>query len=248
MTDLYPWICPKWPAPQNIHALCTTRLGGVSGDPFDSFNLALHVGDNEQNVNANRKLLIEQAQLPQSPQWLSQTHSDIVIEVTQRFKSTPEADASYTFQRGRVLAVMTADCLPILLCNRQGNWVAAVHAGWRGLAAGILIKAVKAYTGDSKDVMAWFGPAISQTAFEVGEDVLSAFLSNWSSAKQHFLSKGAKYHADLYGLARMQLQSLGVEAFGGQHCTYHEKERFYSYRRDGETGRMASLIWIAQEN
>lgn len=244
MAYSHPWISPDWPAPENVHALCTTRQGGVSRSPYDSLNVAEHVGDSPEDVKTNRKLLANQAGLPEEPQWLTQVHSDSVVDANEKFQSAPQADGSFCNTPGRVLAVLTADCLPVLLCNRQGSWVAAVHAGWRGLAAGILLKSVHRYPGEKSDLIAWMGPAISQQAFEVGGDVLEAFKAQFSNAQGYFKPSGDKYFADLYGLARLQLQSLDVATFGGSFCTYTESSDFFSYRRDGETGRMASLIWI----
>jgi hypothetical protein len=252
MSNPRSWIYPDWPAPDKVKALCTVRLGGVSQPPYDSFNLAMHVGDDQQHVAANRKRLVEQAGLPAAPFWLNQVHSNQAIELCSTSpvwssQIPPTADASYTRRSGIVLSVMTADCLPILLCNTQGTWVAAIHAGWRGLAAGIVSKTVQAYRGNGP-LLAWLGPAISQDAFEVGAEVLQAFVVNNRDAERHFIRQGQKYHADLYALARDQLRSLGVTPYGGNFCTYHDKERFFSYRRDGETGRMASLIWIHGDN
>lgn len=244
MAYSHPWIKPDWPAPESVHALCTTRQGGVSRSPYNSFNVAQHVGDRPEDVAANRKLLADGAGLPDEPQWLVQVHSDIVIDANEKFMNAPEADGSFCTAPGRVLAVLTADCLPVLLCNRQGSWIAAVHAGWRGLAAGILQKSVNNYPGKTSDLIAWMGPAISQRAFEVGGDVLDAFEKEFTHAKDYFRPSGDKYFADLYGLARMQLESSGVATFGGNYCTYTESSDFFSYRRDGETGRMATLIWI----
>jgi hypothetical protein len=247
-----PWVYPNWPAPNNVSAISTIRSGGVSKAPYNSFNLAHHVGDNELDVMTNRQLLEEKAHLPKSPVWLNQVHSDRIIEVTSEpllslNSVPPTADASYTQQSGIVLAIMTADCLPILLCNSRGRWIAAVHAGWRGLAAGIVTKTVQNYPGSPQDLLAWLGPAIGQGAFEVGENVLQAFVRSRKDAKAYFKPIGDKYLADLYALAKVELQALGVQVYGGNFCTYSEEERFFSYRRDGITGRMASLIWLNGE-
>lgn len=255
----------EWPAPVSVKTLITTRIGGVSQAPFDQNNMAHHVGDDIDSVSQNRKNLVEQNALPSQPMWLNQTHSIDVVDLdtftnqqssnnqqatnNQNYKVEPiSADGSFTSKDGIICSVMTADCLPILLCNRAGTWISAVHAGWRGLADGILEKAVEYYTGSSKELIAWLGPAISQKHFQVGEEVMRTFLLNHSEAEKAFKpnldSNSNKYWADLYLLAKQRLSKYGVKAYGGGFCTYAETERFYSYRRDGVTGRMASLIWL----
>ncbi len=246
MTDSRPCephaIRPDWPAPPGVHALTTLRGGGVSAVPCDSWNLADHVGDDPAAVAENRSLLRQRFSLPAEPVWLSQVHGHGVVNAA-RITEPVVADGSYTHQPGVVCAVLTADCLPVLLCSHDGQRLAAVHAGWRGLAAGVIEAALD--TLGEGEVMAWLGPAISPAAFEVGPEVRNAFLSSHPAAAAAFQqTRPGHWLADLYGLARLRLASRGVDAvYGGEHCTFQERERFFSYRRDGATGRMASLIW-----
>lgn len=239
-------IIPDWPAPAGIKALSTTRIGGVSAPPFDSFNLAGHVGDAVDAVAANRERLIELGGLPTAPCWLQQVHGSGVLELGpgDSCHSEPQADASLSRWPGIVCAVMTADCLPVLFCDERGRRVAAAHAGWRGLAAGVLEATVSAL-GEPAELLAWLGPAIGPTAFEVGEEVRQAFVGDNPSAATAFVETGpGKFLADLYRLAALRLGRAGVgRVYGGGACTFRDKNRFFSYRRDGATGRMASLIW-----
>lgn len=244
-------LCPDWPAPTWIKALTTLRHGGVSRPPYDGLNLADHVGDAKARVSANRSLLGQALQLPTEPVWLTQVHGTVVMDAAMAHSSKlapVEADASYTSATGIVCAVLTADCLPLLLCDRQGTRVAAVHAGWRGLAAGVVEATVRAMAVPAADVLVWLGPAIGPTAFEVGAEVRAAFMASDAEAEQAFVTTApGRYRADLYGLARLRLKRLGIEAvYGGQWCSYSQPEAFYSYRREGVTGRMASLIWISE--
>jgi YfiH family protein len=238
------FIIPDWPAPPGIHALTTTRRGGVSLAPYDSLNLGDHVGDAPEAVAENRRRLVEALSLPAEPRWLSQVHGTCAANAA-KISSGCEADASHTDRPGVVCAVLTADCLPLLLCDRDGRHVAAVHAGWRGLLNGVIEKAIEAM-GAQAPLLAWLGPAIGPQAFEVGEEVRQAFIEVDAAAASAFKpSPGGRWLADIYALARLRLQAIGVgSVHGGQHCTYSEPERFYSYRRDAQTGRMASLIWI----
>ncbi len=237
------WIVPEWPAPPNIRALTTLRSDGFSAPPFECFNLALHVGDNEKTVQENRRLLTEQAQLPADPFWLQQVHGTNVVEVGGN--APVEADASVAFKPNQVCCVMTADCLPILLCDRLGRNIAAVHAGWRGLAAGVIESTVEKLGVHPKDLLVWLGPAIGPNAFEVGKEVLEAFDTDRSPDTFQSLGKG-KWLANLYALAELRLNRIGIaHIFGGDFCTYSESDRFYSYRRSGTTGRMVSLIWMS---
>jgi len=243
-------IRPDWPAPKQISAFSTTRNGGISKAPYDSFNLAGHVGDAEADVAANRRCLAEQLQLPSPPLWLSQQHTCQVIHYNDQSrlqKQSLVADACYTRQLNRVCVIMTADCLPILLCNKQGQWVAAVHAGWRGLAAGILQKTLSQYAGNTAELMAWVGPAIGKNHFEVGAEVRQQFIKQDPDWMQYFESQDqSHYNCDLIGICKHILTRLKVATYGGHWCSYAD-EAFYSYRRDGNTGRMASLIWINNE-
>jgi YfiH family protein len=237
------FIYPDWPAPSHIKALTTTRKGGFSKQPFDSFNLALHVNDDVEQVLKNRHLLNQS--LPSSPFWLSQTHTNKVVELTADTSNTPpneSFDGSFTSQAGVVCTVMTADCLPILLTDIQGSFVAAVHAGWRGLADGIIENSLSNIKTDTSDVLAWLGPAIGPECFEVEYDMKNQFADDEQAA---FKVYGDKWLCDIYALAVKRLNKLGVsKIYGGDHCTFKEDEQFYSYRRDGVCGRMASCIWI----
>lgn len=245
-------LFPDWPAPKTVRACITLRTGGVSVAHYGSRNLALHVGDDPQAVAANRQSLCERLALVRTPQWLEQVHG-VKIARAQDDGLVRTADGCYSDEEGLACVVMTADCLPVLLCDTAGTQVAAVHAGWRGLANGVLAHALQQFSAPPAQIMAYFGPAISQPYFEVGIDVLDAFFES-ARHPQHadhiaaaFLPGRRPLHflADIYALARAELQSLGVQAiYGGEHCTYAEVDRFYSYRRDKVTGRMASLIWL----
>ncbi len=244
-------ITPDWPAPPNVHALITERSGGHSAPPFNSFNLATHVGDQPTSVAANRRQLADLTGVRRW-QWLEQIHSALVITANAD-GSTPQADGATTREAGLALSILTADCLPVLLCNTAGTQVGAVHAGWRGLASGILAAAVARFHSPGSQLLAYLGPCISQTAFEVGPEVRQVFLAlgreygaDWSYA---FTPSPRPDHwlADLYSLARGQLQACGLtHVYGGGYCTFSEPERFFSFRRDGQTGRMASVIWLQE--
>lgn len=236
-------IIPDWPAPAAVKALITTRQGGVSTAPFDSFNLGDHVGDDPLAVAQNRAQLA--ALTPSGPLWLKQVHGVRVVDVAHACVNT-EADASVAFAPSQVAAVMTADCLPALFCNRDGTVVGAAHAGWRGLLDGILEATVATMAVPPAGIMVYLGPAIGPQAFEVGDEVRQAFVAHDAAAAAAFRPHGAgKWLADIYQLARQRLRNAGVNSvYGGNDCTYSDPHRFYSYRRDGQTGRMASLIWI----
>lgn len=239
-------ILPDWPAPAPVRSLMTTRAGGVSAAPWASFNLGDHVGDDPVHVAANRARL--RRQLPAEPDWLRQVHSARVVELGRASVPVPEADAAFTREPGRVCAVLTADCLPVLFCDRAGSTVAAAHAGWRGLAGGVLEATVTAMQAPPADIIVWMGAAIGPQAFEVGDDVRDAFSAADPAAAAAFVAHAApgKWLADIYALARIRLGRMGVTAIhGGGRCTFTESGHFYSYRRDGVTGRMASLIWRA---
>ncbi len=238
------WITPDWPAPAAVRACVTTRDGGVSVAPYASFNLGNHVGDVPAHVAQNRARV--RAALPAEPVWLKQTHGLLVADATLA-QPEAEADASVARQLDRVCVVMTADCLPVLFCDQAGTVVGAAHAGWRGLADGILEQTVAAMLVPPGQIMAWLGPAIGPGEFEVGEEVQAIFVADLPGASAAFqASKPGKWLADIYQLARLHLARLGVrQVYGGGLCTYTDATRFYSYRRDGITGRMASLIWLA---
>jgi YfiH family protein len=253
-SDASPWLVPDWPdAPANIGFLCTTRRGGVSPAPYGDgqggrgLNLGVHVGDAPENVARNRALL--RAELPAEPVWLSQVHGTIVVDAATAADAeagVPTADASIARQPGVICAIQTADCLPVLFADLEGRVVGAAHAGWRGLAAGILEDTVEAMrTAGATEITAWLGPAIGPTQFEVGPEVLDAFLVRDASAQLAFQPRGDKFLADIYALARLALARAGVRRVaGGDRCTVSEPGTFYSYRRDKVTGRQASLIWI----
>jgi hypothetical protein len=241
-------IRASWPAPQNVVAFTSTRIGGVSVGPYASCNLGDHVGDNEMAVQDNRRLLREQHLFDEAdPVWLNQVHGDRVrILDSQRPLTRLMGDASYTQTPQRICAVMTADCLPVLLCNRAGTEVSAVHVGWRGCVAGILANAVDCFHSPSTELLAWLGPCIGPEAFEVGAEVYEAFVTKDPENAEAFQSiKESKYLANLYQLATLALAKSGVKAvYGGDYCTVSDQKRFFSHRRDGGvTGRMASMIY-----
>lgn len=235
-------ITPDWPAPKQVRAFSTTRRGGVSNGAWRSLNLGFGNGDSSVSVGCNRELL--RAMLPDEPAWLKQVHGGAVVRHEQA-KAQPEADAVVGSEAGQVCAVLTADCLPVLFADRNGHRVAAAHAGWRGLAAGVLERTVEAMDANATDILAWLGPGIGAANYQVGNDVRDAFLRQDSSATSAFEPDGECWLANLYALAQQRLLAAGVgEIYGGNHCTFGEPELFYSYRRDGVTGRMASVIWL----
>ncbi|MGB1580328.1 MAG: peptidoglycan editing factor PgeF [Nevskiales bacterium] len=241
------WIEPNWAAPPKVRALSTTRAGGVSQGVFASLNLGAHVGDEPDAVARNRQWLQSAAGLPATPLWLEQVHGVEVVDagLAQTTAQPLPADAIVARETGQVCAIMTADCLPVLFASKRGDCVAAAHAGWRGLAAGILARTLSVMDCDPVGVQCWLGPAIGPEAFEVGEEVRQAFVSADASAAACFRSQADRWLADLYGLARQQLLGLGVQAIsGGEYCSWSDPGRFFSYRRDGQCGRMASLIWL----
>lgn len=244
-------IEPDWPAPASVRACATTRMGGVSQGAFASLNLGDHVGDDPERVARNRDILCSHLGLPAEPLWLRQVHGCDVARAECPVTPIPEADAAIATTPGAVCAVMTADCLPLLLCDDQGTCVSAVHAGWRGLAGGVLESAVAAMAVAPERLLVWMGPAIGPGAFEVGPEVRAAFIAEDTEAQAAFLpstgtAQDARWLADLFELARLRLARLGVErVYGGGDCTFSQPGRFFSYRRDGTTGRLASLIWLA---
>ncbi|MEN8762906.1 MAG: peptidoglycan editing factor PgeF [Thiogranum sp.] len=238
-------IYPDWPAAASVKAVTTTRHAGVSKGPYDSLNLADHVGDTAAAVRRNRVTIQHQLNLPGRPAWLNQVHGDRAVDAANSGER-PSADAGFTDQPHVVCAVLTADCLPVLFCDRCGTRVAAAHAGWRGLASGVLESTVRALDTDPGQLMAWLGPAIGPDAFEVGGEVRRVFVEQHAEAAGAFLARQhGHWLADLYQLARIRLLASGLTAlYGGGFCTFTDRQRFYSYRRDGMTGRMASLIWL----
>lgn len=245
------FIMPNWPASAAVKALCTTRCGGDSLPPYDEFNLALHVGDDAQQVAINRRCLQQQGDLPSAPYWLNQQHTVEAVNLDafdQDDWKPPIADAAWSRQPNRVAVVMTADCVPILITNRSATLVAAIHAGWRGLADGIVTKTVKQLPESPEELLVWIGPHIRQPHFEVGQDVYDAFMRLNTQHAAYFAAIAGseeKFLADLAGLLKLELARLGIEqVYDSELCTYADRERFYSYRRDGQTGRIASLIWL----
>ncbi|MGZ4968799.1 MAG: peptidoglycan editing factor PgeF [Methylobacter sp.] len=236
------WLTPDWPAPVNIHAATTLRTGGVSCGAYVSLNPAMHVGDDADRVKQNRQVIKESLALPSDPVWLEQIHSNRAVPAVAA-ETLQQADASYTAEAKVVCAVLTADCLPLLVCAVDGSEVAAIHAGWRGLLAGVIGNTLAAMK--SRDFLLWLGPAIGPDCFEVGGEVRDAFLEKSSAFATAFKQQSnGKWLADIYRLARIDLAMLGIDKiYGGGFCTVTEHQRFYSYRRDKETGRMATLIW-----
>lgn len=244
-----PVIEATWNAPKHIKAYSTTRLGGISLLPFDSFNLGLSVGDDRDAVIHNRATLMQSLNLPEPPRWISQTHSTLVHDAS-KIEAICEGDASFTHHPKQVCAVLTADCLPVLLTNQSGTFVSAIHAGWRGLLNGIIEESLEKIDTDHTTTIAWLAPAISQQAFEVGPEVKDAFINSNSAYAAHFIPSQRQnhYYADLYAIARDKLMSHHIHhhnIFGGDHCTFSNPDLFYSHRRDGkDAGRQASIIWI----
>lgn len=240
-------IVPQWPAPANVRSLQTTRQGGVSLAPFDSLNLGAHVQDNPAHVAHNRQLIRQF--VPSEPVWLNQVHGVHVVDAAHA-DGIPDADASFTTQRNTVCVTMTADCLPILLCDTAGTVVASAHAGWRSLCEGVIEETVRKISVDANRLMAWLGPAIGPQAFEVGSEVREQFLAKDAQAEAAFKQQdNDKWLADIYRLASLRLSHLGVNQIYGAgqqdiYCTHTDTQRFFSFRRDNLTGRMASLIWL----
>lgn len=239
------WLTPDWPAPTHVRACVTTRAGGVSQAPFDRFNLGDHVQDSPEAVASNRLQLT--SQLNVQPAWLRQVHGVVVAQADPA--RVDEADASWSETPGVACTIMTADCLPALFCNRTGTRVAAAHAGWRGLAAGVLEATADSLRSAADDILVWLGPAIGQPSFEVGAEVREAFIGTHPETTAAFIPSvnAGRYMADIYALARLRLAAHGIQAvYGGGFDTFTD-ERFFSYRRAARTGRFASLVWIAHD-
>lgn len=243
------WLAANWPAPPGVIAGTTRRQGGCSRGPYRSLNLAGHVGDDPEGVAANRRLLRESCGLPAEPAWLRQVHGTSVVDAASN-AGVAEGDALTTHRSGIVCAVLTADCLPVVFASADGRAVAVAHAGWRGLSAGIIEATVAAMHCAPADLLAWLGPAISQAAFEVGDEVRNQFVSSDPGTARYFVANPRdRWQADLYGLARRRLARCGIAGvYGGGHCTYGEPEAFFSYRRDGTCGRMATFVYKRPEN
>jgi polyphenol oxidase len=256
------YLTPIWPASPRVRAFTSTRHPGFSRPPYDSFNLATHVGDDEMAVARNREKLRQDLSLPSIPYWLQQAHTTVAVEVNESVIE-PRADASYTAVPHKICVALTADCLPLLICNKDATLVAAIHAGWRGLADGVIEATIVAlqqkFNVNGSDLLVWFGPAIGAQAFVVGADVCQAFVSYDAAAAQALMpinsaaDQEPKWYADVYAIARQRLAHCGVsdaQMYGGDLCTYSDEARFFSFRRDktqrklSETGRMASLIWL----
>ncbi len=238
-------IHPGWPAPENVGAAFTTRRGGVSPAPYRSLNLASRVGDDPQCVAANRRRLRERLEFDAEVHWLHQVHGAEVADAGRVSGEDVQADAWVCFEPGKVCGVLTADCLPVFFCDRRGTCVGLAHAGWRGLSGGVLEATVAALDRPPASLLAWLGPAISAHAYQVGDDVRGAFLGEHEEDALAFLPDNVgAWRADLYGLAANRLRRMGVACFVEPYCTFYDAARFYSYRRDGRTGRMASLIWL----
>jgi polyphenol oxidase len=243
-------LAPQWPAPSSVRAACTLRSGGVSVAPYDTLNLASHVGDRPDAVASNRDIVCAGLQLPCEPLWLTQVHGNAVVDADTlsagEARNAPSADAAFTCRAGQVLSVLVADCLPVLMARRDGLAVAVAHAGWRGLASGVLEATATALGAPSAELVVWLGPAIGAEHFEVGEEVRRRFCNDDQGSAAAFVrNERNRWQCDLNWLARRQLERLNVRCVhGGNHCTFSEAQSFYSYRRDGVTGRIAALIWI----
>lgn len=240
------WLRPDWPAPSRVRAVSTTRQGGVSTGVFASLNLGAHVSDDPPAVAENRRRIASMLKLRHEPNWLQQVHGKRVAPLDGKPVLDP-ADAAVTVAADEACVIMTADCLPVLFCDREGTRVAAAHAGWRGLAAGVLEATIEEMGVAPGEILAWFGPAIGPKVYEVGDEVREALVADAPRAATAFMPGRAsgKWWCDLYKLARQRLEREGVSAvYGGGLCTYSDPERFFSFRRDGQCGRMATLIWI----
>lgn len=238
------FIYPNWPAPAHVKAIQTTRLGGVSAAPYQSLNLGDHVKDNPHHVAHNRQLL--NTFVPSVPVWLNQVHGVRVIDAALS-SCVESADASFSTKKNVVCVTMTADCLPVFLCDKAGTVVAAVHAGWRSLCDGVIEQTIKSMPVEASELMAWLGPAIGPEAFEIGGEVRAQFIAQDAQAESAFKPKANtdKWLGDLYSIAKQRLANMGVPAvYGEPNCTYSNPDKFFSFRRDGDTGRMASLIWL----
>ena len=238
-------ITPEWPVLSRVRACSTQRQGGVSASPWYALNLGGHVGDNPDAVAQNRQRLVTEAGLPAMPQWLEQVHGTDVVRLTAGDSAPLRADACITDQPGTVCAIMTADCLPVLFCSQDGREVAAAHAGWRGLCAGVLENTLAQFRSPPDQIHAWLGPAIGPDAFEVGAEVRQAFVAQDARTRAAFRPTTDRFYADIWMLARMRLQAAGVHSISADtRCTYTQRDDFFSFRRDGITGRMATLIWL----
>lgn len=242
---MIPIIKPHWPAPAHVHAFTTTRVGGVSLAPYDTLNLGAYVKDNPDHIAQNRKIVCEALSLPSEPAWLAQQHTTVVLKAAA-FDTPPCADASFTREKGKVCVVTTADCLPVLVCDKTGTVVSAIHAGWRGLAGGIVPFTLEHLNIAAEETLVWLGPAIGPTAFEVRDDVRDLFLAEGAAESMHFKPYNDRFLCNMYDIARYQCAKLGVtHVYGGDLCTFSDPKQFYSFRREGETGRMGTMIFLS---
>lgn len=241
------FVTPDWPLKDKVNVVTTTRFGGISLPPYHQFNLAAHVGDDIEHVNSNRQHLVRLLNLPAEPKWLQQVHSRHVINAGLA-DTEQQADASFTIDDDVVCVVMTADCLPVVFSDLHGRCIGVAHAGWKGMLDGVLQSTIKEMSNFSRPEVAWLGPAIGPDVFEVGADVYQAYVDQDAQFKQAFEIKNTtKWNFNLYQVASIILKTSGVNhIYGGEYCTFTDKERFYSYRRDGITGRMATLVWKSQ--
>lgn len=235
-------IVPNWSAPSHVKAFTTTRIGGDSQSPFDALNLGTHVGDLPMVVDQNRSRVVDELHLPSKPTWLNQEHTVNIQTDDECFDGVP-CDGIYTQKKEQVCLVMTADCMPLLITDKSGSEVAAVHAGWRGLAGGIIEKSMLMFNAEPNDLLVWAGPTISKPNFEIGAEVKVALGGSEKHYSENLQRKG-HYFCDLYGLAGERVERLGADYFHSNECTYANERDFFSYRRDGKTGRMATLIWF----
>lgn len=238
------WLWADWPVPKHVRAGTSVRIGGHSKSPYNELNLANHVGDDSANVKKNRETLSHHLELPSEPIWLNQTHSSDIISI-DTIPENNDADGSFTRKQNNVCAIMTADCVPILFCNKDGTKIAAIHAGWRGICGGIIENAIKEFS-ESETILTWIGPCISSEHYEVGKDVYDGCLNHSNLLKNAFKQTSTNHwHADLAKIVRILLENAGVGAiYECKLCTYKMDDLFFSYRRDGNTGRTASMIWI----
>lgn len=245
MSDKIKVIKPSWQAPSNVIAYTTTRIGGVSPEPYEQLNLGNNTQDSWENIEKNRQRLQQQMQLPHEPAWLEQVHKTDVVEINANYQLA-QADASFSRSADHVCVVLTADCLPILLCAEDGTEVAAIHAGWRSLVGGVIENTIAAMHTSAAELMAWLGPCISAPCYEIGTEVYEAFTTHSAEAKAAFTpSRDQHWFTDLPQLATQRLQALSLENItASNYCTFSDSEHFYSYRREQDTGRMASLIYL----
>ncbi len=239
------YITPDWPVSENIRCITTTRTGGYSLQEYSSLNIGGHVKDDQESVVKNRQLIKQDLQLPNEPVWLDQVHGSFVLSLGENAPIDNTADAAYTNEASVVCAVLTADCLPVTFCDQSSEHIAVAHAGWRGLVNGVLENTLQTIPVENEKIMCWLGPAIGPKVFEVGEEVVDQFVAKDGMQKNAFVKQSnEKYLANIYQLAMNILTKHNVKnVYGGDRCTYSESDTFYSYRRDGETGRMATLIW-----